>query len=499
VNAQQKNLVTLLAAALVAGGLGLYAYFGVMRPEQKEAQRKEAEEKVFALNTPGETGSDGGAPPEPVFTWLSVEVPQGKTVMELKDNTWRITSPISARADKTEVGNLLGQLSAAKFKATLEEKPTDADLERYGLKQPRGTVTARAYVPDAQGGGADDPSRQRSTTVYLGVENNFDGSVYVRREGDPRVYSAQGGLRFVLLKHTNEWRDRVVFPVEEASLLRIEAKARENAFTLERATTEKPWKLVQPVELRAAADQVKRMVSTLEGYRALSFPEPEQEQKVRQALEKPMVQATFVRKFGGPVRVRITELELDGVKQVFALSEWDAESMLSQVDSLALDVLDLPPKDFKDRKALAFAVRDVARIVIHPATPGGDTISLVQAPDTGKWEVASPLVGNAKQFKVASLLGSLEKLEAAALGESNPKNWGRYGIGTTGRGVTLQDLQGQEIARLRLGTEVKGNPQRLWARGSSEDVLEVDKSAIDALPLALTDLMDGAPAASGTP
>ena len=65
--------------------------------------------------------------------------------------------------------------------------------------------------------------------------------------------------------------------------------------------------------------------------------------------------------------------------------------------------------------------------------------------------------------------------------------------------MTLQDAQGQEVARLRLGTPVKGNPQRLWARGSSEDVLEVEKSTLDALPLALTELMDGAPAAAGTP
>jgi len=499
VNVQQKNLVTLLAVTLVAGGLGLYAYFGVMQPEQKEAQRKTAEEKVFAVDSPGEPGTDGGAPPEPVFTWLSVEVAQGKTVMELQDNTWRITSPVFALADKTEVSTLVSQLSAAKFKATLEESPTDADIERYGLKQPRATIRARAYVPDAQGRGADDPARQRSITVYLGIENNFDGSVYVRREGDPRVYSAQGGLRFLLLKHTNEWRDRVAFPVEEPSLLRIEVKARKNAFVLERATTEKPWKLVQPVELRAATEQVTRMVSALHGYRAISFPEPKHEEKVRQSLEKPLAQATFVRKLGGPVRVRLTKLELDGVKQVFALSEWDSESMLSQVDNLALNALELEPKDFKDRKALAFSVRDVHRIVIHPAAPGGETISVVLAPDTGKWEMASPMVANARQFKVASLLGSLEKLEASAIGESSPKSWSKYGISDTSRGVTLQDAQGQEVARLRLGTPVKGNPQRLWARGSSEDVLEVEKSTLEALPLALTELMDGAPAASGTP
>ncbi|WP_375772487.1 DUF4340 domain-containing protein [Archangium gephyra] len=499
-NVQQKNLVTLLAVTLVAGGLGLYAYFGVVQPEQKEAQRKAAEEKVFAVQTPEEPGTDGGAPPEPVFTWISVEVPQGKTVMELKDDTWRITAPVSARADKGEVSTLISQLAAAKFKATLEEHPTDADLERYGLKQPRATITARAYVPDAEGHGADDPARQRSMTVYLGAENNFDGSVYVRREGDARVYTAQGGLRFLLLKHTNEWRDRVAFPVEEPSLLRIDVKARKNAYMLERTTTGKPWQLERPVELHAATEQVAKMVSTLHGYRALSFPEPKQEEKVRQALlEKPLVQATFVPKLGGPVRVRLTELELDGLKQAFALTEWDSESMLSQVDGLALDVLDLAPKDFKDRKALAFSVRDVHRIVIHPAAPGGETISVVLAPDTGKWEMASPLVGNARQFKVASLLGSLEKLEASAIGETRPKSWGKYGISDTSRGVTLQDAEGTEVARLWLGTPVKGNPQRLWARGSSEDVLEVEKSTLDALPLALTELMDGAPAAAGTP
>jgi hypothetical protein len=498
VNVQQKNLVTLLAAALVTGGLGLYAYFGVMQPEEKEAQRKEAEEKVFAVHAPGERGTDGGAPADPVFTWLSVELPQGKTVMELKDNTWRVTSPVSSLADKAEVSNLLSQLSAAKFKTTLEENPTDADLERYGLKQPRATVTTRAYVPDAQGGGADDPARQRSNTVYLGIENNFDGSVYLRREGDPRVYTAQGGLRFVLQKHTNEWRDRVTFPVEAPSLLRIEVKARKNAFTLERATTEKPWKMVQPVEMRAASEQVTAMMSALAGRRAISFPEPKQEEKVRRALEKPLVQATFVRKLGGPVRVRITEVELDGVKQAFALSEWDSETMLAQVDRLALDVMDLPPKEFKDRKALAFSVREVSHITIHPA-PGGESITLTQAPDTGKWEVAAPMAGKARQFKVASLLGALETLTAAALGETSPKNWGRYGISGTSRGVTLRDAAGTEVARLWLGTEVKGNPQRLWARGSSEEVLEVEKSALDALPLALTDLLDGAPAAARTP
>lgn len=497
-NARQKNLVTLLATTLVAGGLGLYAYLGVMEPEQKETQRKEVEAMLFPAHSPGEHGTDGGAPPAPVFTWLSVEVHPAKTVMELQNGAWRITSPLSSRADKDKVEGFTRELASAKFKSTLEENPTDADLERYGLKPPRATVTVRAYVPDAQGGGADDPQRQRTLTFSIGIENTFDGSFYVRREGDPRVYIAHGSLHYVMSKHTDEWRDRLMFPVDEPSLLRIEVKAQKNAFTLERPSTDQPWQLTQPVALRADGERVARMVSALKDSRALVFPSKEREEKVRMALEKPLVEARFVPKLGEPVRVRLTELEFDKLKQVFALSEWGSESVLAQVDNTALSLLDVATPEFKDKKALAFTVNDVHQLVIHPA-PGGELIKLAKTQDTEKWEVVAPMPGRAKEFKVASLLGSLEKLKAAALGETRPKSWSRYGIGDTSRGVSLLGSDGKELARLWLGSEVKGNPQRLWARGSSEDVLELEKSALDALPLTLADLLEGAPAASSSP
>jgi hypothetical protein len=498
VNAQQKNLVTLLAATAVAGGLGLYAYFGVMKPEEAQTQRKEAETTLFAVQPPGERDTDAGTAAAPHFTWLSVEMPLGKTVMELKDGVWRVTSPVSSLADKAQVDGIIREIAAARFRLTVEENPTDADLERYGLKPPRATVTARAYVPDAQGGGRDDPARQHSVTFYLGIENPFDGGAYVRREGDPRVYLADGTLRFAVQKNTPEWRDRQVFPVDEPSLLRIAVKARKNAFTLERATTEKPWQMTQPLTLRADPERVARMVSDLKLRTALTFPTEEQEAMVRQALEKPLVEATFTPKLGPPVRVRLTELPVNGVKQTFALSEWGSEFVLGVVDAAALNVLDLEAREFKDKRVLAVQAVEVHQFVIHPAA-GGETLKLEKIPDTSRWEVVEPTPGLAREFKVASLLGSLEKLKAAAVGDSRPKSWSKYGISDTSRGVSLMDGTGELIARLWIGGEVKGNPQRVWVRGSSEDVFEVDKSALDALPLELDDLLDTGPAAAGSP
>jgi hypothetical protein len=417
--------------------------------------------------------------------------------MELKDNTWRVTSPVSSLADKAEVSNLLSQLSAAKFKTTLEENPTDADLERYGLKPPQATVSVKAYVPDAQGGGAEDPSRQRTLTFYTGLENTFDGSVYLRREGDPRVYTAPGVVRYTLDKDTDAWCDRRIFTLEEPSLLRIEVKTWKNAFTLER-DGDKDWKLTQPVALRADSERVKQMLSSLAGHLALDFPQGEQESRVRAALEKPQVEARFIPKLGEPVRVRITGLETNGVTQVYALSEQGSDSLLAVVDTIALSTLDLGTPELKDKKVLAFQNDQVRQLVIYPAT-GGAPLKLEKASDTDRWEVVAPLPARAKEFKVASLLGSLEKLKAAAVGEPHPKSWSRYGIGDTSRGVSLRGLDGQELARLWIGDEVKGNPNRLWGRGASGEVLELEKSVIDALPLSLEDLMDSAPAASGTP
>ncbi|WP_257458140.1 DUF4340 domain-containing protein [Archangium lipolyticum] len=497
-NARQKNLVSVLAATLAACGLGLYTYFGVMKPEEQEAQRKEVEDKLFVTHDPGERGQDGGAPPAPVFTHLSVEMTGSKTEMQLVEGQWRVTAPVSALANKTEVDALTQELASAKFLSVLDKNPTDADLERYGLKPPVVTVTARAYVPDAKGGGAEEPSRQRTLTFHTGVENRFDGSVYVRREGDPAVYSSQGSLRFAVQKRTHDWRDHEAFPVNEPSLLRIEVKTRKNAFTLERASTDKPWQLTKPVALRADGERVASMVSTFKGYRALTFPERDWEAKARAALEKPVVEALFVPHLGDPLRVRLAEADLNGMKQIVSLSEWGRDSVLALVDSNTVNVLDLAVSEFKDKKALAFTADDVHHIVIHPAA-GGELVKLAKTLDTKTWEVVAPMPGKAREFKVASLLGSLEKLKAAALGEARPKSWSRYGISDSSRGVALLDAQGKELVRLSVGNEVKGNPKRLWARGSGEEVLELEKSVLDALPLKLEDLMQGVPAANGSP
>src|SRR5712692_8963296 len=120
-----------------------------MKTEERETLRKETSNKIFSAYQAGQKAEDGGAPPAAVFTSIFVKAKGDSTTVEKKGNDWSITSPLSARADQSAVEQIINQLQNAQFKSTVEEKPTAADLAKYGLDQPKFTVTAYAYVPDS--------------------------------------------------------------------------------------------------------------------------------------------------------------------------------------------------------------------------------------------------------------------------------------------------------------------------------------------------------------
>lgn len=488
-----KTLITLLVLTAGAAGLGLYAYFGVMKPEEASVERKERSEKLFAAEAPGEK-LPSGITAAPVFTQLTVQAKGVTATLERQGDTWRLTSPVTGPADKWVVESITTQLQSAKFKSTVEEAPTDANLEKYGLKTPTFTVTAKAYVPDASGGGKEDPSRQRTVTLYGGIENPFDGSVYVRRDGDPRVYAADGAVRYALEKDLYALRDKEVLGMNEGSLKALEVTARTNAYALER-DTDKSWRMKKPLAMGAEADRVKRLLHSLKEQRALSFPADSAAERTKLGLDKPVVDARFTLDQGEPVRVRLSEVRQEGAApKVYALREQGANATLAEVPESALGVLDVGPAELRNKEVLTFQRADVKRLVFHPGA-GAPPITLAHAkPDSNTldgWQVESPRTGKAQAFKVGSLLNLLDKLKASTFGEARPKKWDTYGITEASRGVSLQDASGKELARLWIGHEVPDKPGHVYARGSHEEVLELEQARLSELPTRAEDLLEG--------
>src|SRR5215470_5100284 len=139
-SARSKNLWTLLGAAVVAAGLGLYAWFGVMKGEEKEAEQKRVSERlVQPVSRP-----DGGT--ENVRYDRLVVTAKGETTElgRLADQSWVISKPLKAAADVRTAEDVVGTLQHGRIKGVVEEKPTADDLHRFGLDHPTIEVTASA-------------------------------------------------------------------------------------------------------------------------------------------------------------------------------------------------------------------------------------------------------------------------------------------------------------------------------------------------------------------
>ncbi len=487
-----RTLLTLGALILVGGAFGLYAFFGVAKVDEAEAERKESTERVFAYAKPGEKSADGGAL-QFSFTSITVKAKGETTTLEKRGDAWHITSPVQAKADKLTVDSITSQLQTAKFKAELEENPDEATLEKYGLKAPQFTVTAFGYVPEENGQGADDPSRRREVTLHGGIENTFDGSVYVMRNAEKKVYVGEGGLRWALEKTTYDLRDKEVLAFEPQQVKSIELKSKANQYRLERDGEK--WRLARPFSTLADATAVATMLSGLKAERAVAFPSDTPEARKSFGLEPALIDATFQLE-GGAARVRLGRPSGDTGDKVFALREQDGAALLAELPASALGHLDKNPADLKDRSVLSFKQEDVTRIQFQLAD--GKTMTVERPANAAdEWKVTEPEPGPAKRWKISSLLWSLASLKATAAGEENPKDWAKFGIDAQSRGATLFGADGKELARLQLGKDVAGKPNVVYARGAKPQVVEVETTRLNDLPTAVGDLLDAAPADAG--
>lgn len=480
----KKTLALLGALALLAGGLSLYAYFGVLEADRAEADRKQLTDRLFPLVDPGQTSPDGGAL-QPSFTSVTVQLGDETTVIERSDGgTWRLIAPVQAPADKLAVDSLVSQLQTAQVKEKVEDTPDDKALEQYGLKSPKFTVTAHGHAGDA--------SRSKELTVFGGIENPFDGSVYVQRKGEKAVYLAGGGVRWALAKSTFELREKQVLSLDDAKVKAIDVRAPHHAFALERSDA-RSWRLVRPLQADADASSITTLLGTLRSERALSFPPDSPDARRSFGLESPWAEATFTLEGGETVRLRFGRPGADAGTQTYVLREDQDGAVLAEVNASVAEQLDRNPAELKDRTVLPFKKEEVTKATFRLADGSELSVERVLGADGGTsedWNVLLPQKAPAKKFKLSSILWAVGALKATRVVEAQPKDWAKYGISERSRSVTLFGRDGQELGRLVLGKELPEKAGAFFARSARGELVELDGERLSELPASAADLID---------
>ncbi|HHN75507.1 MAG TPA: DUF4340 domain-containing protein [Acidobacteria bacterium] len=127
-------------------------------------------------------------PSEVIFPWGTYRVqeyeftlrsdPGGEVHFKRGSDGWEVVSGSEA-ADATFAPDVLSAWSRIRFVESVDENPTDDDLERYGLAEPIVSVLARLSAEDDEPGG--------EAQLELGLPSPLKPAFYARINGFPRV------------------------------------------------------------------------------------------------------------------------------------------------------------------------------------------------------------------------------------------------------------------------------------------------------------------------
>lgn len=473
-----KVLVQLLVLLAIAGGVGGYAYFGIFKAEETRQRQADHDLRLFAPQKLDEK-VDGGSPPAE-FTHLVVTFNGETTELEREPGQpWIISKPLKTRADALIVDGLISQLQTAKFKDTLDENPDQAALKKYGLDAPRFTVEATAQVS----------GETRAVKIFGGIENTFDGSVFVRRNDEKPVFTAPGGVRYSLAKTTFDLRDKTPFAVDDKKITRVSVKSiNDNVYELVRDG--KQWKLTAPFAEGADVSNVSAMLQTSASERAVKFFDDTPANRAALGLDKPMLQASITLEADHVVKLSVNRVQADAGDVFYGLREDGDVTTLAQLGVGAMS-LDRNPNDLRDQTVLHFKRELVTKMVFHNSD-GVDVVLEKDSADASaeSWHITAPRPVKAKIFKITGALWTLGAFKALVQGEEKPKDWAKYGIDGKSKYAAVYGEDGKELARLTIGKLVEGTPSAYFVRGSRDQVLQSDGSRFGELPFELSQVAD---------
>jgi len=442
-----KFKTTLVLLAVFAGLLGLVLLF-----DSKGEKKKAAEEKTNTLVSLA-SGDIRKAS----------LVRDGETLTFERDEAgpWRLTSPLQAAADDTEVGSFVDSLASLRIERVVEKEAKD--LAAYEIPK----IEVSLWVK-----GKDAPVR-----LLVGMENPLDKTFFAKREDDPRVVLLASTLKTTFDKKIFDFRQKDVFKfsVDDVKTIRVQAKS--IAWQAQREET--GWFLKAPVAAPAAKGKVESLLDSLSGLRAKAFVA---ETKTAEAI----------RKFGLDKSEYEVFLSLPAANQEIVFSLHQEGEAFYATTSLSAKVIAFEGTLLTDldRKVDAMRETKVADFYSWEA----DKVSLKidgfelaavkeKVGEEEKWLLDPATREEADRTKVEDFLHKVEGLEAVAFVD-NPGPLAAYGLdGGTEVRVRTKDAQGKvKETVLLIGKEDVEKKQVVVKNAELAYLFRVDSGFLQDLP-----------------
>lgn len=184
-----------------------------------------------------------------------VEIVAGaRTIRLAKSGTeWRITQPVTARADFAAVEGSLERLSSGQMQAIVA--PEGGDLKRYTLEPPIASFTALS-------------GSSRATLLFGETENAV---IYAKDASRPIVFTVAPTMYTDVIRDLSEYRRKDLFDARSFTATRVELRRGADTIVLEKSKSadKEIWRNAAGQDVDAA--KVETLLSQLTGLRADSF------------------------------------------------------------------------------------------------------------------------------------------------------------------------------------------------------------------------------------
>jgi hypothetical protein len=377
-----RGLRSTIALVVVLAGLGAYIYFVTWKqPDTPDSGKKL--EKVFTV------GSDK-------IEEIKITSASGEATTAKKEGgTWKLTEPVAAAADESEVSGVASTLASADIVRVVDEKP--ASLNDYGLSNPRVEVAFKAN-------GDKDYRR-----LFLGEKTPTGADMFARRNDEKKVFLISGFQDTSLNKSAFDLREKTILKVDRDKIDSLEIAA--GARPLAIAKDGGDWKLKTPVDVRADYGTVEGLIGRLQTARMKSIvadnATPADLKKY--GLDKP--QATVNLNAGSAKATLLIGGKSDDTS-VYARDA--SRPMVVTVESSLLDEIKKGADDYRRKDLFEFRPYNANHVEI---TRNGQTVVFdrVKSSSEGtpdKWRRVSPNAGDVDKDKFDAFVGKLSNMRA---------------------------------------------------------------------------------------
>lgn len=447
-----RGLTSTIVLVVILAALGGYIYFVDSKTPAGDAAVKE---KVFTVEADK-------------IQEIRVTSGPETAVLQKVDGAWRMTEPVQADADETEISSLTSNLSTLEINRVVDENASD--LAQYGLSNPPVIVAFKAE------GGVEGQ-------IAFGDKTPTESDLYALEPGEKKVFAVSSYLETTFNKKPFDLRDKRALKFDRDKAETLEIAQGPSKLSMTRKGTE--WTITAPIQARGDYGAIEGLLTRLSTASMTKLVASEADSLAKYGLDKPVLTAAV----GTGSSRAVLALGREENGETYARDE--ARPMIFTVDQTLVTDLKKGADDYRDRDLFEFRPFNADRLRL---TRGGQTFEFQKIPGTGdnpvdKWQrVTDGSASDVETTKMDDLLTKLSSLRAQSFAGTDAGT----GLQSPTLIVSVSYDQGK-FERIRLG---RSGGQAFGSREGEPGAARLDSTSVDEAIKALDALV--APASSTT-